>query len=130
MKLDNCSPFCVDPHNSPKHSERLRQLEGSLQQSGWNGRPVLVIRGSEDSELDFVGLTGSHRILAARNVNLLSIPIAIVDGDVTIDDFQTLPYRQYVSVLASFDPEAADLFALELNQDSHPSPTTTEKLIT
>lgn len=62
----------IDPRDlvpaHPAHDEgRLEELVASMDERGWDGMPILTAG-------TYVGVTGAHRIEAARRVGLDAIP--------------------------------------------------------
>jgi ParB-like nuclease family protein len=68
-------PKVVQPPHEPREREKYRKLVASMRRGGWRGRPLLVI---ETSPGRFQALTGSHRIAAARDAGLASIPVIVM----------------------------------------------------
>ena len=64
----------VTPLHEPRNRGHLASLTESMQEDGWQGRPLLVI----EREKDFLAWTGSHRIAAALAAGLSQIPCYVV----------------------------------------------------
>lgn len=71
-------PNAILPPHEPRERERHRKLLASMKRGGWRGRPLLVV---ETSPGRFQALTGSHRIAAARDMGLASIPAIVMPED-------------------------------------------------
>lgn len=73
---------CLDPRavrlpHEPREREKYQKLVASMKRGGWRGRPILVIPMGEG----FQALTGSHRIAAALDASLASIPAIVMPSD-------------------------------------------------
>ena len=67
----------IDPWEiEPLHGPRLdyHDLTDDMLANGWQGRPLLVIERDED----YLAWTGSHRIAAARDAELETIPCYVL----------------------------------------------------
>jgi hypothetical protein len=53
----------------------LAELKQDMEESGWNGRPILVI---ERDEGEYFAWTGTHRIAAAIEAGLSEIPCYVL----------------------------------------------------
>lgn len=74
---------CIDPEGiRPVHEARdprvLTPLLESMKRSGWLGRPLLAVVRDDGS---LQALTGSHRLHAAKEARLATVPTLVVDGD-------------------------------------------------
>jgi hypothetical protein len=92
---EGMDPKRIQPVNAVRDKAQLEKIKTSLQKDGWKGPPVLAIDDANGTK----ALTGSHRILAAREVtnedgDAIDIPVhklsyddlsAEVDG-VTLSD--------------------------------------------
>jgi hypothetical protein len=75
----------VDPHHiTPLHvlkssrEHHLRELMVRLRTEGWQGRPLVV---EDTSPHRYQAWTGTHRLAAARRVNLHRVPVVLIDKD-------------------------------------------------
>lgn len=118
FQIDNLDPNNIRPTHEARESRFLGELEQSMQEDGWTGRPLLVIE-KEDGEM--VAWTGSHRIKAARNTGLGSIPCYVIQecrlieigasaDDGFIADWERLEVLKRVN-----DEHAVSLMSIELH---------------
>ena len=70
-------PYDVDPVNDITDEEKIKYLVEEFEKNGYRGRPVVVL-GSESEQS--IALTGSHRILAAREAGI-EIPVVYIAYD-------------------------------------------------
>ena len=113
-------PGSIEPPHEVRDAEKLSRLTESMKNGGWQGRPILAYDIGNGPE----ALTGSHRIMAARNAGLDEIPISLVDSAIgdyadeagnTIRDVSYWEPHDIAKWLDDFgDKSAADL----LMQDS------------
>jgi hypothetical protein len=70
---ENLDPFDIKPLNrcNPTH---LAELVDDMRKNGWHGRQLLVL----EQKSGCVDLIGSHRIGAAREVGLSSVPCYVL----------------------------------------------------
>ena len=73
----NMDPSDIEPLNGITDQEKYEELVISFREDGYNGVPVLV--GNECIGI-YDAVTGSHRILAAREAGI-EIPCVIIDDD-------------------------------------------------
>ena len=71
-------PRAIRPPHEPREREKYQKLVGSMRHGGWRGRPVLVIDMGRGL---FQALTGSHRIAAALDADLASIPAIVMPAE-------------------------------------------------
>lgn len=115
MEIQHIDPWELVPPHEPR--EDFAELVDSMGEDGWTGRPLLIV---EDATGTYHAWTGSHRIAAAREVGLESVPCYIVDEadinlvghsatDVFLADWERL------EVIRKIDDEAAiELMAAEV----------------
>lgn len=72
----NPSAENVEPLHEVQDDAKFEDLVVSMKDGGWKGRPVVVFEGAAG----IMGLTGSHRIAAAKEAGV-DIPIYEVDKD-------------------------------------------------
>lgn len=70
-------PYDVDPVNDITDEEKIKYLVEEFEKNGYRGRPVVAL-GSESEQS--IALTGSHRILAAREAGI-EIPVVYIAYD-------------------------------------------------
>jgi hypothetical protein len=75
IQFQNCMYVKLDPNeirtlNNPVNVELLDNLVMDMKENGWRGRSLLVI----ETELEYVAWTGSHRIAAAIEAGLATVP--------------------------------------------------------
>ncbi|AGC43271.1 hypothetical protein MYSTI_01940 [Myxococcus stipitatus DSM 14675] len=63
-------PFEIFPRHEVRDAARLERIATSMAVDGWVGRPLLAI-GDQ-------GVTGSHRLAAARRLGV-EVPVVVVD---------------------------------------------------
>ena len=73
----NMDPSDIEPLNGITDQEKYEELVISFREDGYNGVPVLV--GNECIGI-YDAVTGSHRILAAREAGI-EIPCLIIEED-------------------------------------------------
>ena len=69
------NPHDIRPLHAVDRPMALEELVESMQARGWVGQPLLVIERTDGS---LQAWTGSHRIQAARDVGLATVPCYIV----------------------------------------------------
>lgn len=86
MQIVNVKPAAIQPLHEPCDEDKLARITQSMRQCGWIGRPILAWDCADHYE----GITGSHRLIAAKAAELETIPVAaIMDADASlIDDWQ------------------------------------------
>jgi len=73
-----CVPLeSVRPYHPPRRWDQLEALITSMREFGWKGRPIVVA----DTQDGFVAFTGSHRLAAAKDAGVPSIPIIVMTPD-------------------------------------------------
>jgi len=117
--IDYKSPRSIVPPHEVRDKRKLESITRSMENEGWNGRPILyydIGRGPE-------ALTGSHRIRAAQKAGIDEIPVVRVSDE--IGDYVDEAGRSIVDIsyesemmisrfLRKFgDDDAADLIMLE-----------------
>jgi hypothetical protein len=106
----------------PRDRAKLATLVAGMQESGWEGRPILVW----DNGNGTYALTGSHRLAAAKKADI-AVPVVYVDADLfsaaleesdqTFDDVIGSGDDRVASLLREAgDTRAADLMDLEIDQ--------------
>jgi ParB-like nuclease domain len=89
----------IDPEEiTPLHEVNqtsLNELIADMKESGWNGRPLLVIERASD----YLGWTGSHRIAAAREAGLSLVLCYVI--------------RERELIKRGFDPERGHVMDYE-----------------
>jgi hypothetical protein len=78
------SPAMILPPHGVRDPNKVSRVAQSIQQGGWQGRPVLVERMQRGSTYPFRAWTGSHRIAAALAAGLPRIPAVEVDTEALI----------------------------------------------
>jgi len=67
----------VNPLHEVRDEEKLASLTQKMQEHGWEGRPLLV----EPFEDGYQAWTGSHRLAAAKQIGLDTVPAVVIDYD-------------------------------------------------
>lgn len=70
-------PYDVDPVNDITDEEKIKYLVEEFEKNGYRGRPVVALRSESEQS---IALTGSHRILAAREAGI-EIPVVYIAYD-------------------------------------------------
>ena len=78
----------VEPPHHVISQNKLHRLVVEMVENGWVGRPVLVTPGASN----LWAQTGSHRIAAAREAGLESIPALMVDLEDVWEELETDVY--------------------------------------
>lgn len=73
--LTDIDPRSLIPLHDVRSKVSLQRLVDDMAENGWMGRPLLVV----ESPKGFFAWTGSHRIAAAVEVGLESIPCYVVE---------------------------------------------------
>ena len=113
---DDIAPNEIEPLHSPNVPALYRDLVRSMKKNGWKGRPLLVIECANGS---FVAWTGSHRIAAAREAGLDSIPCYIIPESLIESDSidartgHVMDFERIRAINASGDETAIHLMSLE-----------------
>lgn len=118
--MDSRDPRLVYPPHRPTDSGKLAALTASMEEHGWQGRPVLAYEYAGT----VVAITGSHRIAAARAAGLEEIPVQMLDqgvlGDswdwdaqVHVDGVRLYDQDGWLSALREHGADPADVALLE-----------------
>jgi hypothetical protein len=75
-------PGDIRPPNEVTDNKKYKKLKESMNENGWQGRPIIVI----DEGGSYYGLTGSHRLAAAQSASVRKIPVIIVPSDKLSED--------------------------------------------
>lgn len=67
----------VKPVHGLKSKDKLNAIVAGMKEKGWEGRPILAIK---EKGKKLHGLTGTHRVLAARKVGI-GVPVHILKGE-------------------------------------------------
>lgn len=73
--MENIDLDLIKPLHEVRSQRLLSDLTKDMKDNGWQGRPLLVIA----REHDFLAWTGSHRIAAAIEAGLESIPCHVIE---------------------------------------------------
>jgi ParB-like chromosome segregation protein Spo0J len=74
MPLLHLHPLHVEPLHEVQSLAKVAELGADMRENGWNDRPILVVK----TTLGYQAWTGSHRIEAAREAGLRSIPCYVI----------------------------------------------------
>lgn len=104
----------IQPPHEVRDEEKLEIIAASMRETGWQGRPVLVIERSDY----YQALTGSHRYAAAELAEIDSIPVVIVNTELLEEAGYTITELCYSDTeeVASILSEIGDVPAAELAQ--------------
>lgn len=72
--LVDIHPDLIKPLHEARSQRKLKELAANMKESGWRGRPLLVI----ERESEYLAWTGSHRIAAARKAGLPAVPCHVI----------------------------------------------------
>ena len=72
--ITSIDPEEIEPLHGVRNHTLLSNLAAAMKQSGWQGRPLLVI----DREFGYLAWTGSHRIPAAIEAGLSLVPCYVI----------------------------------------------------
>jgi hypothetical protein len=73
--MQDMSPWDVRTMHEATDPRKLARLVKSMSKSGWTGRPVLAMPLADGIQ----ALTGSHRLAAAREAQLDTVPVYVLD---------------------------------------------------
>ncbi len=79
---DNIDPHDIEPPHEVRDEQKKDAIVKSMKINGWQGRPILVQQNYNGNQ----AITGSHRIAAAQEVGLESIPVVFLGGDELSED--------------------------------------------
>jgi hypothetical protein len=102
----------IQPVHEVKDADKFNIIKSSMEQNGWQGRPLLVV----DMVDYYQAFTGSHRLAAAQEAGIEEIPVAVVDlnqmcedYEMTVDDLLSDIEFTYYTLKKEYDQEAAEL---------------------
>ena len=75
-------PYEISTINDITDRKKFDYLVSDFEKSGWEGRPVVIVENGNDG---YKALTGSHRILAAKEANIM-VKAVVVEYSSEIDD--------------------------------------------
>lgn len=75
-------PYEISTINDITDRKKFDYLVSDFEKSGWEGRPVVIVENGNDG---YKALTGSHRILAAKEANIM-VKAVVVEYSSDIDD--------------------------------------------
>lgn len=80
-RLVDLDPDRIWPWNEAFDTRRVERIRDSMESGGWSGRPLVVVRAYDGRVADgrYQALTGSHRLAAATEAGLESVPCVVVD---------------------------------------------------
>jgi ParB-like chromosome segregation protein Spo0J len=75
--IEMMNPRYIRPPNEIpiKGNEKYAKIKESMDKQGYQGRPLIVI---DEGGGQYYGLTGSHRLRAARDSELDKVPVIVV----------------------------------------------------
>ena len=74
------NPARIEPFNPVRSNAKLESLISSMEEKGYDGPPILTYQDGE------IALTGSHRIVAAKEVGIDKIPVLNIKDDTLTED--------------------------------------------
>jgi hypothetical protein len=85
--------------NSPSDREFVADTAESMRTSGWRGRRLLVeaVPSPSPSGVEYWAWTGSHRIEAAKQARLDTVPCRVITAEEAMQAFTSVgfpPYRE------------------------------------
>ena len=81
--VEQLDPYEIRPPNMPTDMDKFDKILNSMEEEGWQGRPLVVIDEGEN----YYGLTGSHRVEAAQQAGLDEVPVIKVPAS-QLDDYE------------------------------------------
>ena len=108
------------PYNEITDRKKYEYLLDQFDSSGWDGRPVVVIDNANEG---YLGLTGSHRIAAAKEAEIDVPAIIIPNNDDTVrlydakDDYDRAMIADELAENGVISRAAADLIIREADLD-------------
>lgn len=75
-------PYEISTINDITDRKKFDYLVSEFEKNGWEGRPVVIVENGNDG---YKALTGSHRILAAKEANIM-VKAVVVEYSSDIDD--------------------------------------------
>jgi hypothetical protein len=74
-QITSIDPKEIEPLHEVRDQAKLDQLTADMKENGWRGTPLLVI----ERESDYLAWTGTHRLAAAIETGLSSVPCYVLD---------------------------------------------------
>lgn len=114
MTTEDIDPRDIEPLHAVVDGALYEAIVASMWRDGWVGRPLLV---AETADGELRGLTGSHRLAAARCTETL-VPCVIVRLTAAQLERATAEYQdgRAAVVRETGDAVAIELFAVELTE--------------
>lgn len=117
---EEIDPDYINPINDITDRDKYDALVYDFKTRGYNGRPILAVQYGDN---DFQALTGSHRILAAREAGI-DIPVKIIKYSDELDellnsndDDEKERILKELYEEGEIDEEAVDLFSEEIERN-------------
>lgn len=113
IEIISIDPEEIIPLTAARNELLLKQLIEDMTENGWQSRPLLVI---ERESGDYLAWTGSHRIEAAREVGLPTVPCYVIQSselirsnfDEKVDlDWAPFDHKDRMAALVKLDDENA-----------------------
>jgi ParB-like nuclease domain len=107
----------IFPAHEVREAGKMAALTASMEQDGWQGRPLLVIEYMDG----YQAITGSHRIAAAEAAGIEEVPCVLVDREAfdaagySVSDLYDDDVTHGI-LLEIGDDNAADLMLTEINE--------------
>src|SRR5688572_30545940 len=79
--IEQLDPFEIVPLHEPRNAAAVEAMAQDMGENGWTGRPLLVVQSASG----FQAWTGSHRIAAAREADLSTVPCYVIQEGVFAD---------------------------------------------
>jgi hypothetical protein len=95
MERYELDPEALDTINEPFNEEHRQRLVASMRQSGWEGRELLVEEVRRYGSPQYFAWTGSHRVAAAIEAGLRTVPCRLLSAVEADDAFVKAGYVQY-----------------------------------
>ena len=114
-KGEDINPDDIQPFNDITDNAKYEQLSDEFSKNGYNGQPIVVLDNANEG---YLGLTGSHRIMAARKAGI-DIPSIVLDNNehtaklYDMGDSERPYYAEELADEGIIPKEAADLFRME-----------------
>lgn len=114
---ENIEVRCIIPPHEVQDEDKFSSIADSMRKNGWQGRPLLVIEAGDG----FKALTGSHRLAAAVEAELETVPVVMVDAEKFFAEYDLSDLWDdeiNVSILKEVgDTTAATLMEMELDKE-------------
>ena len=95
-----------EPMKDITHPEKVEKLATSMGEKGWDGRPLLVEKLPNG---DVQSWTGTHRLAAARKVDMKKVPVVVLDTSQLKEEVSPGKGKSFKAVNGKYDKDRARL---------------------